>query len=90
MICLLVYADDSVIYFSSNNACDLESKLNCDLKHVCNWFNDNLLTLNVSKCKFVIHGSPSKITKFDKVSITIKDSILNRVNSFKYLQSNKT
>jgi hypothetical protein len=40
-------ADDTVIYFSSNNACDLEMKLNYD----------NLLTLNVSKCKFVIYGS---------------------------------
>ncbi|CAB3980033.1 Hypothetical predicted protein [Paramuricea clavata] len=46
-----LYADDTVIYLSSNNACDLEMKLNSDLKYLCRWFNDNLLTLNVSKKK---------------------------------------
>ena len=30
-----LYADDTVIYFSSNNACDLEMKLHSDLKHLC-------------------------------------------------------
>ena len=80
-----LYADDTVIYFSSNNACDLENKLNSDLKHLCRWFNDNLLTLNVSKCKFVIYGSSSKVAKFDNVSITVNDSILDRIDSFKYL-----
>ncbi len=66
-----LYADDTVMYFSSNNACDLELKLNSDLKHLCSWFNDNLLTLNVSKCKFVIYGSSRKVAKFDNVSITV-------------------
>ena len=80
-----LYADDTVIYFSSNNACDLENKLNSDLKHLCRWFNDNLLTLNVSKCKFVIYGSSRKVAKFDNVSITVNDSILDRIDSFKYL-----
>jgi hypothetical protein len=45
----------------------------------------NLLTLNVSKCKFVIYGSSRKVAKFDNVSITVNDSILDRINSFKYL-----
>ena len=76
-----LYADDTVIYFSSNNACDLEKKLNSDLKHLCRWFNDNLLTLNVSKCKFVIYGSSRKVAKFDNVSITVNDSILDRIDS---------
>jgi hypothetical protein len=81
-----LYADDAVIYFSnSNNACDLDKKLNSDLKHLCRWFNDNLLTLNVSKCKFVIYGSSRKVGKFDNVSITVNDSILDRIDSFKYL-----
>ena len=41
--------------------------------------------LNVSKCKFVIYGSSRKDAKFDNVSITVNDSILDRVDSFKYL-----
>ena len=59
-------------------------KLNSDLKHLCKWFNDTL-TLNVSKCKFVIYGSSLKVGKFDNVSITVNDSILDIIDSFKYL-----
>ena len=80
-----LYADNTVIYFSSNNACDLKLTLNSDLKHLCSWFNDNLLTLSVSKCKFVIYGNSRKVAKFDNVSITVNDSILDRIDSFKDL-----
>ena len=37
-------ADDTVIYYSSVNANDLEEKLNSDLERLCEWFNTNLLT----------------------------------------------
>ena len=48
---LLLYADDTVIYYSSSNIRDLEQKLNSDLTNLRQWFNNNFLTLNVSKCK---------------------------------------
>jgi hypothetical protein len=37
------------------------------------------------KCKFVIYGSSRKVAKFDNVSITVNDSILDGIDSFKYL-----
>ena len=43
---IVLYADDTVIYYLSTDLFDLESKLNSDLATVSNWFSSNLLTLN--------------------------------------------
>lgn len=57
-----LYADDTVLYFSSSNLRELEENLNADLTCLCNQFNVNILTLNVDKCKFVIFGGARKIS----------------------------
>ena len=41
-----MYADDTVIYFSSKSVKNIERKLNEDLANIQKWFTDNLLTLN--------------------------------------------
>lgn len=64
---------------------ELEDKLNTDLEILCNWFNNNLLTLNVEKCKFVIFGSPRKLNSFCDLSLDINTQILERRKTFKYL-----
>ena len=51
---IILYADDTIIYYSSTNLCDLEIKLNSDLATISNWISSNLLNLNISKCNFVI------------------------------------
>ena len=66
-----MYADDTVLYFSSANLRELEYSLNIDLDLLCKYFNDNLLTLNVEKCKFVLFGSPRKLNLFRELSLEI-------------------
>ena len=82
---LLLYADDTVIYYSWSNIRDLEQKLNSDLTNLCQWFNNNFLTLNVSKCKFVLFGSQRKVRSCSQLSLKINDHVLERKDSFKYL-----
>lgn len=79
------YADDTVIYYSTSDFQDLEDKLNCDLANICQWFNDNFLTLNVSKCKFVLFGNQNKLRSCSHLSLKINDHVLERHESFKYL-----
>ena len=38
-----LYADDTVIYYSSDNAHDIENRINSDLERLCKWFDNNLL-----------------------------------------------
>ena len=49
---IILYADDTVIYYSTKNVIDLEHHINADLRTVSEWFSRNLLTLNISKCNF--------------------------------------
>jgi hypothetical protein len=51
-----MYADDTVIYFSSKSVKNIEGKLNEGLANVQKWFTDNLLTLNEKKSKFMLIG----------------------------------
>ena len=46
---VVLYADDTVIYYSSSMISDVESKLNADLANITDWFNSNRLTLNFEK-----------------------------------------
>ena len=57
---IILYAYDAVIYYSSTDMLDLESKFNSDLATISDWFSSNLLTLNISKCNFVIFGNSRK------------------------------
>ena len=80
-----MYADDTVLYFSSTTLRELEYGLNIDLDLLCKYFNDNLLALNVEKCKFVLFGSPRKLNLFRDLSLEINAQILERKECFNYL-----
>ena len=80
-----LYADDRVLYYPSKNLNDLEQKLNADLAIVSEWFTGNLLTLNSSKCKFIVFGSPQKLRNVSNISIQVDGKQLERTESFKHL-----
>ena len=49
------------------------------------WFSRNLLTLNISKCNFVIFGSPQKLNRIQDISVKVEGTSIERKQSFKYL-----
>ena len=50
------------------------------------WFSGYLLTLNISKCNFVILGKSRKLKLVNDVSLKVNSSAINRsADSFKYL-----
>ncbi|CAB3999980.1 Hypothetical predicted protein [Paramuricea clavata] len=80
-----MYADDTVLYFSSSTLSGLEENLNADLEILRRYLNDNLLTLNAEKSKFVIFGSTRKLNSFREFSLEINAHNLERRDTFKYL-----
>ena len=82
---IVLYADDTVIYYLSTDLFDLESKLNSDLATVSNWFSSNLLTLNNSKCNFGILGNSPKLKLVNDVSLKVTFTAIERFDSFKYV-----
>ena len=82
---IILYADDTVLYYSSKSISDLEHHINADLGTVSEWFSRNLLTLNISKCNFVIFGSPQKLNRIQGISVKVEGTSIERTQSFKYL-----
>ena len=79
----MLYADDTLLYYSSNSAREIEKYVNEDLHLICRWLNENLLTLNCAKSKFVLFGSSKRLKAFTNISIHFNDHELAREQTFK-------
>ena len=83
---VVMYADDTVIYFSANCCQNIEHHLNADLANLAEWFNNNYLTLNTSKSKFVSFGDDRTLQTCQGIKLVIIDhENLESEDSIKYL-----
>ena len=80
-----LYADDTALYYFAKEPHLLEEALNDDLLRVANWLHGNKLTLNLTKTKSMIIGSNTKLIGISSFSVSIVDTDINSVSSFKYL-----
>ena len=79
-----LFADDTSIYFDSNNLVYLQKIVNRELKKIKKWLEANRLALNIDKTNYVIFHSPTrKIEEFVKIKLGSKP--ITRVNYIKYL-----
>jgi hypothetical protein len=79
-----VFADDVVIYSSSNCMTELQVNLQCTLDAVYEWYSSNKLTLSIEKCNImVINSNPSQ--QINDFKLRLGDKDLSKVNSTKYL-----
>ena len=51
-----IYADDTVLSYASKSISEFQSKINSDLRRICEWMQANKLTLNTKKSKFMVIG----------------------------------
>ena len=54
------FADDTNLVHTSKSVKNLNKLVNCDMKHLNNWFSANKIYLNIEKTKLVIFISPRK------------------------------
>ena len=82
---VVMYADDTAIYFSANCCQNIEYHLNADLANLAEWSNNNYLTLNTSKSKFVLFGGDRRLQTCQGVKLVIDHENLECDDSIKYL-----
>ena len=80
-----MYADDTVVYFSANCCQNIEYNLNADLANLAERFNNNYLTLNTSKSKFVLFGGDRRLQTCQGIELVIDHENLESEDSIKYL-----
>ena len=78
-----LFADDTNIYFDSDDFITLQKGVNKELRKVKKWLDANRLALNITKTNYVILHSPSKvINQFIRIKLGSKQ--LNCVEYIKY------
>ena len=80
-----IYADDTALVTFGSSKVELETKLQEDLVHLGRWFNNNKLSLNITKTKsMLLSGSRSKL-KHESLELTLNDVEIECVQDMKYL-----
>ena len=81
----ILYADDILLYYSGKTVADLQLKINTDLESLSQWLNNNLLTLNYDKTKFMIFANKKPTPSLSDVTITVQNHKALREKSITYL-----
>ena len=80
-----LYADDTVLYLSGNNALTILAKIQDDINRLYTWCARNKLTVNVKKTKNMLFGSRSKVRNLNLPNLVLGSDYEDYVKSYKYL-----
>lgn len=79
-----LFADDTALFYPNNNSEAIIQDMTDDLKILSKFFNDNLLSLNLSKTKYMLFHSPrKKLTPHNELKL--EQIIIEKITCFKYL-----
>ena len=81
---VLMYADDTVLYFSSKCSKEIENCINSDANSVNSWMKENCMILNPKKGKteFVMYACR---TRKDPIKVVVDNNVINQPNMYTYL-----
>jgi hypothetical protein len=80
-----MYVDDTVIQYSASSLDELFDMINEDMTRLKNWFDANLLALNVDKTNLVIFERRRDALLSDQYVVRYGNEIMRRLDSVKYL-----
>ena len=86
---MLVYADDTVIYFSHRNKEAIEKALPQDLSLISSWLIDNELLMNLKKGKTgsMLFGTSKRLSNLSNrtLQLSLRFNDINSTDVYKYL-----
>ena len=73
---IILFADDTNLFYSHNNVKDVFKTMNAELSHLNDWFCENKLSLNTDKTRYILfHKAKSK----DNLPLVLPDWFINDV-----------
>ena len=82
---IIMYVDDTVLFFANPDTSVIQEKLNDNLSLMDTWLRDNCLFLNTSKTESMVFGSHARLTCLCEFNITINSCPIKHVTEFIYL-----
>ena len=62
---VMMYADDTVIFFSAPLISEIEIQLNLELINLSEWLSTNKMILNLKKTEFMVFGTHQRLCRQD-------------------------
>ena len=82
---ILMYADDTVLYYSERDADEIGRTITKDLNLVHDWLLDNNMFLHKGKTECVLFGISPRLSTACSFSVSVQGHIIKRVTEFRYL-----
>ena len=80
----ILYADDTTIFYSSDDMNTLYTTVNSELELLLQWYMANKLSLNASKTQYVLFSKDGRQT-YDNIVIRINGNSINSTNTANFL-----
>ena len=83
---IVLYADDTAIFFAHKELPMIQSTLQQDLNALNNWFYENGLVVNCSKTNILLYGSNKRLANVNNLTLKLDEtSASHNIASTKYL-----
>ena len=84
---VLMYADDTVIYTTSQSITEIERALTNEMENISIWLDNNRLVINLKKEKTeaMLFGTAKRRSMMEGLNIFFGDKRINVTDSYKYL-----
>ena len=84
---VIMYTDETVIFFSSAQLMEVELKLNMELTSLSEWLCGNKLLLNLKKTKFIFFGMQQRLCRqgIEGIDIALGGESVKHCDAIKYL-----
>ena len=79
---ILLYADNTVFYYTADSAAELEQMMQRDTMILHKWLCRNVLTMHIGKTCYMTFGRAKNLPDLD---IRIENETIKRVRTYKYL-----
>ena len=82
---MLLYADEAVIHYTSDDIQELKLVLQGDLTNLLAWSMANKLSIHPVKTEVVLFGTHQKTSKVDKFELFLGERLVKQLDHYKYL-----
>ena len=84
---VILYADDTVIYYANRTCEKIEEQLNNDMEQIYHWLVQNKLVINLkhSKTKYVLYGTHQKSSKSKPLEVNVGGINIIQSQVYEYL-----
>ena len=79
----VIYADDTTVFFSSDNLDNTVNVINVDLGRVSRWISSNSLTVNLNKSQYILFSR--RQMHLQNIELFVNNYKLKKVNEVKFL-----